>query len=121
MAARSRNGDAAPTMREVASLAQVSPMTVSRVLRKSPGVSQKNRERVESAIKELGYRRNELARSLRQGQRTETVGLIVTNLANPFYARLALGIESVLSQVGVRVMLTNTDGDVEREQAAVAD
>jgi LacI family transcriptional regulator len=121
MAARSRNGDAAPTMREVASLAQVSPMTVSRVLRQSPGVSQKNRERVEEAIKALGYRRNELARSLRQGQRTETVGLIVTHLANPFYARLALGIESVLSQVGVRVMLTNTDGDVERERAAVAD
>jgi LacI family transcriptional regulator len=121
MAARSPNGDAAPTMREVASLAQVSPMTVSRVLRQSPGVSQKNRERVESAIKALGYRRNELARSLRQGQRTETVGLIVTHLANPFYARLALGIESVLSQAGVRVMLTNTDGDVERERDAVAD
>jgi hypothetical protein len=90
-------------MREVASLAQVSPMTVSRVLRQSPGVSQQNRERVEPAIKALGYRRNELARSLRQGQRTETVGLIVTHLANPFYARLALGIESVLSQVGIRV------------------
>jgi LacI family transcriptional regulator len=116
-----RRSAGAPTMREVASLAQVSPMTVSRVLRQSPGVSQKNRERVESAIKKLGYRRNELARSLRQGQSTGTVGLIVTHLGNPFYARLALGIESVLSKVGIRVMLTNNDGDAERERDAVGD
>lgn len=118
---RSTEGPARPTMREVAALARVSPMTVSRVLRGSSGVSAENRERVEAAVRALGYRRNELARSLRQGRHTGTVGLIVTHLANPFYPRLALGIESVLSDAGSRVMLSNTGGDPDRERDAVAD
>lgn len=110
-----------PTIREVAALAQVSAMTVSRVLRGSPTVSQANRERVEAAVKVLGYRPNAVARSLRQRHRTGTVGLIVTNLGNPFYAALALGIEAELAPQGRRVMLTNTGGDPASERDAVGD
>ncbi|GID10859.1 hypothetical protein Aru02nite_17480 [Actinocatenispora rupis] len=115
-----RGGDPA-TIREVATLAGVSTMTVSRVLRGSPSVTPANRERVEAAVKALAYRPNVVARSLRQGRRTGTVGLVVTNLANPFYARLALGIEAELSTGDRRVMITNTGGDVDRERAAVRD
>lgn len=115
-----RTGDPA-TIREVALLAGVSPMTVSRALRGNASVTPANRERVEAAVKALAYRPNVMARSLRQGRRTGTVGLVVTNLANPFYARLALGIEAELSTGERRVMITNTGGDVAREQAAVRD
>ncbi|WP_432936803.1 LacI family DNA-binding transcriptional regulator [Kribbella sp. CA-253562] len=111
----------APTMRDVASLAEVSPMTVSRVLQNHPNVSAENRERVLAAVKQLGYRRNDVARVLSQGRRLGAVGLIVTNLANPFYARLALGIESIVTRDGIRVMVTNSNEDPERERAAVGD
>ncbi|WP_051939396.1 LacI family DNA-binding transcriptional regulator [Phaeacidiphilus oryzae] len=108
-------------MKEVAALAEVSPMTVSRVLRGDTAVSPDRRARVEAAVQRLGYRRNTLARNFRQGQGTGTIGLIVTNLANPFYARLALGIEAAVAEEGLRLMITNTAGDTARERAAIRD
>lgn len=110
-----------PTMKQVATLAEVSAMTVSRVLRGDTGVSADKRARVEAAVRELGYRPNTLARNFRHGQRTGTIGLIVTNLANPFYARLALGIEEAFAEDGLRLMITNTAGDAARERDAVRD
>jgi LacI family transcriptional regulator len=119
---RRRSADSSvPTMRDVASLAKVSPMTVSRVLQNHPTVSAENRERVLVAVKELGYRRNDVARVLSQGRRLGAVGLSVTNLANPFYARLALGIESVITQHGIRLMVTSSNEDPESEREAVRD
>jgi LacI family transcriptional regulator len=112
---------APPTMKAVATLAEVSAMTVSRVLRGDTGVSADKRARVEAAVRELGYRPNTLARNFRHGQGTGTIGLIVTNLANPFYARLALGIEAAVAEEGLRVMITNTAGDAARERDAVRD
>ncbi len=112
---------AQPTMKQVATLADVSAMTVSRVLRGDTGVSEDKRARVEAAVRELGYRPNALARNFRHGRRTGTIGLIVTNLANPFYAHLALGIEAAVAGDGLRVMITNTDGDAAREREAVRD
>ncbi|MBP0462242.1 LacI family DNA-binding transcriptional regulator, partial [Streptomyces montanisoli] len=108
-------------MKQVAALAEVSAMTVSRVLRGDAGVSQDKRDRVEEAVRRLGYRPNTLARSFRQGQGSGTIGLVVTNLANPFYARLALGIEAAVAEDGLRLMITNTAGDAARERAAVRD
>lgn len=110
-----------PTMKQVATLAQVSAMTVSRVLRGDTGVSADKRARVEAAVGQLGYRPNVLARNFRHGQGSGTIGLIVTNLANPFYARLALGIEAAVAEDGLRVMITNTAGDPVREREAVRD
>lgn len=112
---------AAPTMKQVAALAEVSPMTVSRVLRGDTGVSADKREKVESAVRTLGYRPNAVARSFRSGRSTGTVGVIVTNLANPFYARLALAVEDAFSAAALRVMVTNSGGDAAREQAAIRD
>ncbi|MEQ4208507.1 LacI family DNA-binding transcriptional regulator [Actinopolymorpha sp. B17G11] len=109
----------APTMRDVADHASVSPMTVSRVLHDDPRVSGQTRERVLASVDALGYRRNEVARNLRLGHTSGLIGLVVTNLANPFYSQLALGVESVAGQNGLKVVLTNTDEDVGRERRLV--
>ncbi|NGO10036.1 LacI family transcriptional regulator [Streptomyces sp. HC44] len=107
-----------PTMHDVGRLAQVSAMTVSRVLKNDPGVSEATRERVFAAVDRLGYRRNETARSLRLGG-TGMIGLVVTNLANPFYSRLALGVQEVATEHGLRMMLSNTAEQVEREPGLI--
>ncbi len=112
---------APPTMREVGALAGVSAMTVSRVLHEDPRVLPQRRNRVLLAINELGYRRNELARALRTGGRSGMVGLSVTNLANPFYSQLALGVESVIAESGFKLVLGNTGEDVNRERQLVSD
>ncbi|MEV1079983.1 LacI family DNA-binding transcriptional regulator [Streptomyces sp. NPDC050211] len=105
-------------MHDVGKLAQVSAMTVSRVLKNDPGVSEATRERVFAAVDRLGYRRNETARSLRLGG-TGMIGLVVTNLANPFYSRLALGVQEVATEHGLRMMLSNTAEQAEREPGLI--
>ncbi|MCX4817952.1 LacI family transcriptional regulator [Streptomyces sp. NBC_01239] len=107
-----------PTMQDVGKLAQVSAMTVSRVLKDDPGVSEATRERVYAAVDRLGYRRNETARSLRLGG-SGMIGLVVTNLANPFYSRLALGVQEVLTEHGFRMLLSNTGERADREPGLV--
>lgn len=111
---------AAPTMRDVAARAEVSAMTVSRVLKDDARVTEATRQRVLSAIDALGYRRNETARRLRVGG-SGMIGLVVTNLANPFYSRLALGVQEVAYAHGLRVLLANTGEQVDRERGLVED
>lgn len=111
---------AAPTMRDVAARAKVSAMTVSRVLKDDPQVTEATRQRVLSAVDALGYRRNETARRLRVGG-SGMIGLVVTNLANPFYSRLALGVQEVAYAHGLRVLLGNTAEQVDRERGLVED
>lgn len=106
-------------MRDVAEHAAVSPMTVSRVLHDDPRVAEASRRRVLAAVNALGYRRNEVARNLRVGRTSGLIGLVVTNLANPFYSQLALGVESAAEQHGLKVVLANTDEDLERERRVV--
>ncbi|MFF2525137.1 LacI family DNA-binding transcriptional regulator [Streptomyces liangshanensis] len=113
--------DAQPTVRDVAGRAKVSAMTVSRVLRDDPKVLPATAARVRAAVAELGYRRNETARSLRLGRGTGLVGLVVTNLANPFYSRLALGVDSVVVRHGLKAVIGNTGQDLDTERALVED
>ncbi|WP_181785623.1 LacI family DNA-binding transcriptional regulator [Streptomyces phytophilus] len=116
-----RPGDAgAPTMRDVADRAGVSTMTVSRVLKRDARVSEGTRRRVLAAVDDLGYRLNATARSLRLGG-SGMIGLIVTNLANPFYSRLALGVQEVASQHGLSMLLSNTGEQLDRERGLVED
>jgi LacI family transcriptional regulator len=110
-----------PTMSDVARHAGVSPMTVSRALRDDPRVSPETKARVMRAVNALGYRRNEVARNLRLGRSSGLIGLIVTNLANPFYSQLALGIEATAAENGTRVTLGNSGEDVARERQLVHD
>lgn len=116
-----RPGDAgAPTMRDVANRAGVSTMTVSRVLKRDTRVSEDTQRRVLTAVDDLGYRLNATARSLRLGG-SGMIGLIVTNLANPFYSRLALGVQEVASEHGLSMLLSNTGEQLDRERGLVED
>jgi len=120
-ASRAPGSGGNPTMRDVARHAGVSPMTVSRALRDDPRVSPEARTRVMAAVDALGYRRNEAARNLRLGRSSGLVGVVVTNLANPFYSQLALGVETMADEHGMRVMLGNSGEDVARERQLVHD
>ncbi|WP_285688668.1 LacI family DNA-binding transcriptional regulator [Actinoplanes sp. NBRC 103695] len=110
-----------PTMRDVADYARVSPMTVSRTLRDDPSVAPEKRSRVLAAVAALGYRRNEAARTLRVGGSTKLLGVVITNIANPFYAQLALGIEDHADKRGMRVVFANSGENTDRERQLVQD
>ncbi len=102
------------TIRDVAERAGVSATTVSHVINRSRPVSDDLTERVLAAMRELGFRPNALARSLRRKQ-THTFGIIVPDSANPFFAEVARGIETASFASGYSVILCNSDGDADRE------
>jgi len=108
-------------MRDVAALAGVSAMTVSRVLHDDPKITDETKRRVLDAVGKLGYRRDEIARNLRLGRSSGLIGLVVTNIANPFYAQLAIGAEETAEQIGVGVVLVNTGEDKQREMRLIND
>ena len=107
-----------PTQEDVAREAGVSRATVSYVINnRTDGnvrISEETRCRVLEAIEELGYRPNVLARSLRQGQ-THTIGMIVPDNTNPFFAEVARGVEDTSFEQGYSVILCNSDGDLDKE------
>ena len=96
------------TIREVARLAGVSPITVSRVLNHTGLVNVETRARVEKAIAQLNYVPNVLARSFRF-KRTNTLALVLTDITNPFWTRVARGVEDTARKAGYSVILCNTD------------
>ena len=114
-------GPRQPTVKEVAKLAGVSPMTVSRTLAGGKNVRIEVQERVLEAVAELGYYRNENARSIRPGQPSGLVGVAITNLGNPYYGDFALGVEEIAATYGRRIVLGNTGEDVVRERQLIAD
>jgi DNA-binding LacI/PurR family transcriptional regulator len=107
-----------PTIVDIAASAGVAPMTVSRVINESGYVSQAMREKVRRAIKKLNYHPNGLARSLKQ-QRTHVVGILLPDIANPFSAELARGIQEVLLDRGYSSFIITSERSIEREQAAL--
>ena len=102
------------TLQDVAKLAGVSPMTVSRVINDSGYVNKKTRERVERAIAELDYVPNALARSLRFKQ-TKTLALVISDITNPFFTTIARGVEDIASEQGFSVIFCNTDESRDKE------
>jgi LacI family transcriptional regulator len=102
------------TLRDLAKHAEVSPATVSLVLRKSPLVAEATRERVMESMRTLGYVYNRGAASLRT-QRTHTVGVAINELANPYFAELAAAIERALNRIGYSVFLSNSAEDPARQ------
>ena len=107
-----------PTILDVASRAGVSKSTVSNVVRGMEGVAEATRQRVVSAIEELGYRPNVLARQLVQ-RRTSILGVVVGDLANPFFAEMAKSVERHAAARGYTAMFCNTEGDSKSELAGV--
>jgi LacI family transcriptional regulator len=105
-----------PTIKDVAQLAGVGPMTVSRLLNQTAHVSEEAAARIYSAIEQLGYRPNEMARALR-GQKSRTIGIIVPYLYDPFFAMCAHAISTVARENGYSVILTTSNEDADTELA----
>jgi LacI family transcriptional regulator len=103
-----------PTMREVAKLAHVGLMTVSRVLNNHPSVRQTTRKRVESAIAQLGYQQNEAARMMK-GQRAKMIGLVVPDLSDQFFAACAHTIQQIAREQGYMTLVVSSERDAELE------
>jgi LacI family transcriptional regulator len=105
------------TMKEVAQLAGVSIKTVSRVINQEPGVSSELIERVQHAIRLLGYQHNTTASNLRRaGQRTATIGLLLDDVSNPFSSALHRAIEDVARLHDTLVFALSSDYDPIREE-----
>ncbi|WP_329129846.1 LacI family transcriptional regulator [Streptomyces sp. NBC_01476] len=110
-----------PTMKDVARAAGVSPMTVSRVVSGEAGVSPATAAKVERAVRRLGYQRNDNARHLRQkNPATATIGLVVDDLANPFYALMARSVEDEAHRRGCVVLVASTNDEPRREREVIA-
>jgi len=107
------------SIREVAALAGVSVGTVSNVLNRPDVVAEPTRRRVQDAIKKLGFIRNESARHLRAG-RSRTIGLVVLDVANPFFTDVARGVEDEASESGLAVILCNSDDQQAKESRYLA-
>ncbi|MDL2295769.1 LacI family transcriptional regulator [Lachnospiraceae bacterium OttesenSCG-928-E19] len=96
------------TIKDVAKLAKTSPATVSLVLNHRPGVKESTKQRVLEAVDELNYRPNQMARSL-INRRTNNIGLVVTDIHNPFYADLAYNLqkETIRNDVNLTIGISN--------------
>lgn len=106
----------APTIRQVAQLANVSPATVSRVINGSTSVSEAHRQRVLDAVAQVDYRPNRLARNLRLRQ-AETIGVIVPDIENPHFSEAVRRIEDAVFRAGYRLLLCNSDETLEKQRA----
>jgi LacI family transcriptional regulator len=102
------------TIRDVAAAAGVSPATVSRVLNGKEDVGADLRRRVLGTVTELGYRRNGPARSLRT-RAAQVLGLIISDITNPFFTAVVRGAEDEAQLAGYSVVLANADEDVAKE------
>lgn len=108
----------AVSIKEIARLAQVSHSTVSRALRHSPLVNPETAERIRRIADEFGYCPSGPARSL-VTRHTETIGVVVTSIADPFHADVVGGIEEAANERGFSVFLANSNADPERELRVV--
>lgn len=107
-----------PTIIDVARDAGLSRSTASRALSGSTAVSAEARSRAEAAARRLGYTPNALARSMIRGS-SEVIGVLVPDVATPYFARAVRGIADVARSAGFEVLLANTDGDPEVEARAL--
>ncbi|WP_051945585.1 LacI family DNA-binding transcriptional regulator [Streptacidiphilus rugosus] len=112
---------ARPTMKDVAATAGVGLKTVSRVVNGEHGVSEETSAKVLAAIQELGFRRNDGARLLRQGARTSSVGLVLEDLADPFYSSLSRAVEDVARAHGSLLLTGSSAEDATRERDVALD
>ncbi|NUU21262.1 MAG: LacI family DNA-binding transcriptional regulator [Streptomycetaceae bacterium] len=109
-----------PTLSDVAQVVGVSAKTVSRVLNGDGPAAPETKRRVLEAAAELGFQPNLMARNIRTGDPDSTIGLVIPDMANPFFGTVASGIEAVASERGLTVILGSSDDDPERERSLVA-
>jgi len=106
------------TIYEVSKLAGVSLATVSRVINKNSRVTDKTRQKVEDAMSELGYRPNSIAQSL-ASNRTNSVGILVSELHGPFFGQMMAGIEAELRAAGKHVIITTGHSEEDKEKDGI--
>ncbi len=114
---RTNKGKAA-SIYDVARKSAVSVFTVSEVVNKKSHVSKKLRDRVEETIRKLNYRPNLIARSLAK-QKTHTIGMIVPDIANPFFPMVVRGAEDAAQKHGYNLLLCNSDDSLDKEERAI--
>jgi len=102
------------TLKDIARQAKVSPSTVSLVLRDSPLVADATRNKIRATMEELGYVYNRGAANLRS-RRSKTIGLVVCEITNPFYAEMVAGIDTVMDRNGWIAFLANSSESPERQ------
>jgi len=107
-----------PSIKDIAKLAGVSHSTVSRALQNSPLVNAKTAEEIRRIARESGYRASAVARGL-VTRRTETIGLVVTTISDPFASEVVSGIEQVANGHGYSVFLAESNAEPEREKKMV--
>lgn len=107
------------TVSDVARLARVSKATAARALGDYGAVSDGVRDRVQKAADELGYRANALARTMSTG-RSHTLGIIIGDIENPFFAKATRGAADVAAEAGYDLILSNSDEELTAEAKAVA-
>ena len=103
------------TIKDVAKLAGVHPSTVSRVINDDPRISEKTKKKVLLIINKLGYTPNAIARGLKT-KRTYTLGILIPDITNPFFAEIARGVEDVANKNNFNVILCNTDDKIKKER-----
>jgi LacI family transcriptional regulator len=113
-----RKTSKAASIYDVAREAHVSVFTVSAVVNDKQHVGKKLRERVEAAIRKLNYRPNLIARSLAK-RRTHTIGMIVPDIANPFFPMVVRGAEDAAQKLGYNLLLCNSDDSLDKEESSI--
>lgn len=103
------------TIYDIAKKANVSAMTVSRVINNKGRISEKTRAKVKRIMEELNYVPNEMARSLVLRE-TQVLFLLITDIMNPFFTTLARGAEDAANKLGYRVLFGNSDESLEKER-----
>ncbi len=103
------------TIKDIAQHTGLSITTVSRALNSNYPVSSDARKKIEEAVSELGYRPNLVARSLKSNN-TNTIGFVVADISNPFFMKVAKGLEEELVKKGYQIILASSDGDAEKER-----
>jgi len=103
------------TIKDVAKLAGVHPSTVSRVINDDSRISEKTKIKVVQVIQKLGYSPNAIARGLKT-KKTQTIGMLIPDISNPFFADLARGVEDAANENSYNVILCNSDEKLEKER-----
>lgn len=104
-----------PSIKDVAKIAGVSTATVSRVLGNNAHIREETRQRVMEAVNQLNYRPNLIARSLR-AQKSAKIGLVVSDIRNPFFTAIGRAVEDSAYDQGYSVLMCNTDENPEKEE-----
>ena len=103
------------TIKDVAKLAGVHPSTVSRVINDDPRISEKTKKKILLIVNKLRYTPNAIARGLKT-KRTYTLGMLIPDITNPFFAEIARGVEDAANKNNFNVILCNTDDKLKKER-----